>query len=62
LGWHPAERRRVSAAPWRARDGGPTTPYLDALAVVDDQALAYRALDQLTQPVRKTHLSLPEVS
>jgi len=29
--------------------------YLDALAVVDDPAPAYRALDRLTQPVRDAH-------
>jgi hypothetical protein len=29
--------------------------YLEALAVVDDPAAAYRALDRLTQPARDTH-------
>jgi len=55
LGWHPLPKGVAFRPRYAAVATAANHRYLDALAVVDDPAPAYRALDRLTQPVRDAH-------
>jgi hypothetical protein len=55
LGWHPLPKGVAFLPRYAAVSAAANHRYLDALAVVDDPAAAYRALDRLTSPVRDAH-------
>jgi hypothetical protein len=55
LGWHPLPKGVAYLPRYAAVSTAANHRYLDALAVVDDPAPAYRALERLVQPVRDRH-------
>jgi hypothetical protein len=55
LGWHRLPKGVAYLPRFAAVSVAANHRYLDALAVVDDPAPAYRALDRLTRPVRDAH-------
>lgn len=55
LGWYPLPKGVAFLPRYAAVSAAANHRYLDALAVVEDPATAYRALDRLTQPVRDAH-------
>jgi hypothetical protein len=55
LGWYPLPKGVAFLPQYAAVSAAANHRYLDALAVVDDPAPAYRALDCLAQPVRDPH-------
>jgi hypothetical protein len=55
LGWHPLPKGVAYLPRYVAVSTAANHRYLDALAVVDDPAPAYRALESLVQPVRDRH-------
>ena len=55
LGWYPLPKGVAFLPRYAAVSAAANERYLDALAVVDDPAPAYRALDCLAQPLRDPH-------
>ena len=55
LGWYPLPKGVAFLPRYAGVATAANHRYLDALAVVDDPAPGYRALDRLTQPVRDAH-------